>query len=70
MMTSTRRSDDEDTLQRLLSLSERGMSVVQDMLGVLRDNDRALLTVLQRVRVLERLAWTDPLTGLRNRRGF
>ena len=46
------------------------MGVVQDMLGVLRDNDRALLTVLQRVRVLERLAWTDPLTGLRNRRGF
>lgn len=46
------------------------MGAVQELLDVLRQNDRELLALVQRVKYLELLAWSDSLTGLRNRRGF
>jgi diguanylate cyclase (GGDEF)-like protein len=60
---------DED-LHRLLALTERGMAAVQEMLGVLRENDREMVALVQRVRQLELLVWSDILTGLLNRRGL
>ncbi len=69
-MTTNRSSGPDDVVQHLLTISERGMTASQDFLGILRDSERVLLALLERLRILEQLAWTDPLTGLRNRRGF
>lgn len=67
---SLRRLDGDEVLHWLLTRSERGTRVVQDLLGLLRDDDRILMSLIRRNQVLESLAWTDALTGLRNRRGF
>jgi diguanylate cyclase (GGDEF)-like protein len=60
----------DDELRRLLSLTERGMAAVQEMIAVLRENDRDMVALVQRVRQLELLVWSDVLTGLLNRRGL
>jgi diguanylate cyclase len=60
----------DDELQRLLTLTERGMGAVQEMIAVLREGDRDMVALVQRVRQLELLVWSDVLTGLLNRRGL
>jgi diguanylate cyclase (GGDEF)-like protein len=60
----------DDDLHRLLNLTERGMAAVQEMIAVLRENDRDMVALVQRVRQLEMLVWSDILTGLLNRRGL
>lgn len=60
----------DDELQRLLRLTERGLAAVQEMIAVLRENDREMMALVQRVRQLELLVWSDVLTGLLNRRGL
>lgn len=59
-----------DVLRRAISLTERGMGAVQDILAVLRETDREMLALAERVRHLEQLAWCDELTGLPNLRGL
>lgn len=59
-----------DSAERMLSLSERGLGAVQDMLSVLRDSDREVARLLEQVRRLEMLVWTDTVTGLLNQRGL
>lgn len=67
---SLRRLDTDEVLHWVLTRSERGSRVVQELLGLLREDDRILMSLIRRNQVLESLAWTDSLTGLRNRRGF
>jgi diguanylate cyclase (GGDEF)-like protein len=47
-----------------------GMQALQDITAALRESSREVLSLVQRNRYLEQLAWTDALTGLLNRRGF
>lgn len=63
-------SRDADEAERMLSLSERGLGAVQEVLAVLRDSDREVVRLLERVRRLEMLVWTDTVTGLLNQRGL
>lgn len=57
-------------LQRRLSLTDRGIEALQEIMRVLRESDREVMALVQRVRELEQLVWSDPLTGLLNRRGL
>lgn len=59
-----------DEQQRLSAISERGINAVQDLLEVLHETERETTVLLQRIRQLETLVWTDTLTGLLNRRGI
>jgi diguanylate cyclase (GGDEF)-like protein len=54
----------------MLALNQRGMGALQELLAVLRESDHGVLTLLQRNRHLAHYAWSDPLTGLLNRRGL
>ena len=58
------------TMLHALTLTEQGMSAVQEIMSVLRDADREIMTLVQRVRQLEQHACCDDLTGLPNRRGL
>ncbi|MFN8557967.1 MAG: GGDEF domain-containing protein [Dehalococcoidia bacterium] len=69
-MQDDQRIGDGEEARHSLDLTERGMSAVQDMLGVLRDADREIVALTRRVRQLEQLAWSDEATGLPNRRGL
>lgn len=60
----------DEQVERLLAFDERGLATVQDMAALLREMHQEMLALVQRIRYLEPLAWTDPLTGLANRRGF
>jgi diguanylate cyclase (GGDEF)-like protein len=64
------RQEQDEELQRLLRLNEMGMHALQEVTAALRESSREVLSLVQRNRYLEQLAWTDPLTGLLNRRGF
>lgn len=64
------RQGQNEELQRLLRLNEMGMHALQEVTAALRESSREVLALVQRNRYLEQLAWTDPLTGLHNRRGF
>lgn len=69
-MMNAPRHTGEDEVQRALALTERGMGAIQEMLAVLRDSDREVAGLIERVRHLELLVWSDVLTGLLNRRGM
>jgi diguanylate cyclase (GGDEF)-like protein len=64
------RQEQDEEMQRLLRLNEMGMHALQEVTAALRESSREVLSLVQRNRYLEQLAWTDPLTGLLNRRGF
>ena len=59
-----------ETLRQTLTLTERGMGAVQEIMSVLRDADREIMALVQRVRQLEQHACCDDVTGLPNRRGL
>jgi diguanylate cyclase (GGDEF)-like protein len=54
----------------LLALSERGLGAVEELVRVLREHERELSALLERIRRLEPLVWADGLTGLLNRQGL
>ncbi len=58
------------SLHQLLALGERGLAAVEELLAVLRAQDREMIALLEHARRLEALVWTDPQTGLLNRRGL
>ncbi len=58
------------SLHRLLSLGERSLAAVEELLAVLRAQDREMIALLEYARRLEDRVWTDEQTGLLNRRGL
>ena len=69
-MTAADGTAGDGDVQQVLATTERGMNSVQEMVALLRDTGREMRLLATRVRQLELLAFTDPLTGLLNRRGF
>lgn len=61
-------SDEE--LQRLIALNDRGMGMIEELIGVLRESTQERVRLLQRARELEHNARSDTLTELLNRRGL
>jgi diguanylate cyclase (GGDEF)-like protein len=69
-MTEPSRSRGDEDVQRALARTERGMGAIQEMIAVLRDGDREIAGLLERLRHMELLVWSDVLTGLLNQRGL
>lgn len=63
-------SDTVGEMRQAPGFMERGMAAVQELIAALREANRQNTELAERVRVLEQLAWTDPLTELPNRRGL
>ena len=59
-----------EKLRQLINTTERGMGAVQEMIAVLRECEREMLALHERIRELEALCWSDEITGLPNRRGL
>jgi diguanylate cyclase len=70
MNDATTAPEDDQDLARMLALTERGMGAIEVLFGVLRETNQSTVALVRRNRDLAAAAWTDPLTGLLNRRGL
>ncbi len=69
-MRNGRDSEPDASLNRLLSLGERSLAAVEELLAVLRAQDREMVALLEHARRLEQRVWIDEQTGLLNRTGL